>query len=60
MKLCLLPPSGNAYKVRILLSLLNVPYEKVVVDGSKKEQKQPAYLKLNPRGEVPCWRTTAR
>ena len=53
MKLYLLPPSGNAYKVRILLSLLNVPYEKVVVDGSKKEQKQPAYLKLNPRGEVP-------
>ena len=53
MKLYLLPPSGNAYKVRILLSLLNVPYEKVVVDGSKKEQKQPAYIKLNPRGEVP-------
>jgi len=53
MKLYLLPPSGNAYKVRILLSLLNVPYEKVVVDGSKREHKQATFLKLNPRGEVP-------
>ena len=53
MKLHLLPPSGNAYKVRILLSLLNVPYEKVVVDGSKHEHKQAAFLELNPRGEVP-------
>ena len=53
MKLYLLGASGNAYKVRILLSLLNVPYEKVVLDGEKKENKQPAFLKLNPRGEVP-------
>lgn len=53
MKLYLLGASGNAYKVRILLSLLNVPYEKVVIDTEKKENKQPAFLKLNPRGEVP-------
>jgi len=53
MKLYLLAASGNAYKVRILLSLLNVPYDRVVIDGEKKENKQPAFLKLNPRGEVP-------
>jgi glutathione S-transferase len=53
MKLYFVPISGNAYKVRILLSLLNVPHEKVVVDHSKNEHKQPAFLKLNPRGEVP-------
>ena len=53
MKLYLLGASGNAYKVRILLSLLNVPYEKVVLNSEKKENRQPAYLKLNPRGEVP-------
>jgi len=53
MKLYLTDGSGNAYKVRILLSLLNVPYEKVVLDTQKKEHKQPAFLKLNPRGEVP-------
>lgn len=27
MKLYYIPISGNAYKVRILLALLNVPYE---------------------------------
>lgn len=53
MKLYLTDGSGNAYKVRILLSLLSVPYEKVVLDTKKKEHKQPAFLKLNPRGEVP-------
>ncbi len=53
MKLYLMPPSGNAYKVRILLGLLNVPYETVLVDYSKGEHKQPEFLKLNPRGEVP-------
>ena len=53
MKLYMSNASGNAYKVRILLSLLKVPYEKVAVDLANKEQKKPAYLALNPRGEVP-------
>src|SRR5262245_15966802 len=53
MKLYYTPNSGNAYKVRILLSLLNVPYEKVAVDTRNKEHKQAPFLKLNPRGEVP-------
>lgn len=53
MKLYYIPISGNAYKVRILLSLLKVPYEKIAIDNARKEHKQPAFLKLNPRGEVP-------
>jgi glutathione S-transferase len=53
MKLYVMPPSGNSYKVRILLSLLNVPYETVVVDYARNEHKRPEFLKLNPRGEVP-------
>ena len=53
MKLYYTPNSGNAYKVRILLSLLKVSYEKIALDNKKKESKQPAFLKLNPRGEVP-------
>jgi len=53
MKLYMNDASGNAYKVRILLSLLNVPYEKGVVDLANKEQKKPEFLALNPRGEVP-------
>lgn len=53
MKLYYLLPSGNSYKVRILLSLLNMGYEKIVLDYQKGDNKQPWFLKLNPRGEVP-------
>ena len=53
MKLYLTANSGNAYKVRILLSLLKVPHELVLVDTKSRAHKQPAFLKLNPRGEVP-------
>ncbi len=53
MKLHLVAISGNSYKVRILLSLLNLPHEKVMVDTKNREHKQPPFLKLNPRGEVP-------
>jgi glutathione S-transferase len=45
--------SGNAYKVGILLALLQVPHDKVLVDFAKREHKTPGFLKLNPRGEVP-------
>lgn len=45
--------SGNAYKVRILLALLDVPHEKVLIDLAKREHKTPEYLRFNPRGEVP-------
>jgi glutathione S-transferase len=47
--------SGNSYKVKILLSLLKVPCEVAVLDlsANKLEHKQPSYLGLNPRGEVP-------
>lgn len=54
MKLYYMLPSGNSYKVRILLSLIGVPYEKVVVrGGAEREHKKPEFLALNPRGEVP-------
>jgi glutathione S-transferase len=53
MKLYMTERSGNAYKPRLLLAMLGVPYEKVLLDFSKKEHKQPAFLALNPRGQVP-------
>jgi glutathione S-transferase len=53
MKLYLTSNSGNSYKVRILLSLLKLPYEPVVVDTGSGEHRKPAFRKLNPRGEVP-------
>jgi glutathione S-transferase len=45
--------SGNSYKARLLLELLNLDYEWVKVDLMKAEQKSPAYLALNPFGQVP-------
>lgn len=53
VKLFMSAASGNAYKVRVLISLLKLPCEQIVVDLPGKEQKQPDFLKLNPRGEVP-------
>ena len=53
IKLYYMPPSGNSYKLRILLSLLQVPHETVLVDGQKREHKSEKFLAMNPRGEVP-------
>jgi glutathione S-transferase len=53
MKLYVGAVSGNSYKVKILLALLKVPCEVIVLDMAAKAHKEPAHLKLNPRGEVP-------
>lgn len=54
MKLYMSPTSGNAYKVRLLLEMLGTPYEKAQVDMAAKAHKQPPFLKINPRGQVPA------
>jgi glutathione S-transferase len=54
MKLYMTPSSGNAYKVRLLLEMLKVPYEKANLDWNNKEHKGAAYLAINPRGQVPA------
>jgi glutathione S-transferase len=48
------PSSGNAYKVRLLLEILKVPYEKANIDWDNKEHKKPPFLEINPRGQVPA------
>ena len=53
MKLYDVELSGNSYRVRLLLSLLGVKHELVTVDLMKGEQREPWFLKLNPRGQVP-------
>jgi glutathione S-transferase len=45
--------SGNSYKVRLFLSLLNLDFEWIKVDLMKAENKSPEYLALNPFGQVP-------
>lgn len=47
--------SGNSYKVRLLLSELGRPYDSAAMDRYKRVQKEPAYLAVNPRGQVPAW-----
>jgi len=53
VKLYMTERSGNAYKARLLLSMLGVPYEPVPVDLAHGEHRQPPFLRLNPRGQVP-------
>ena len=43
----------NGWKPLIFLHEAEVAYELVAVDFSKKEQKDPAYLELNPNGRIP-------
>ncbi|GLK66416.1 glutathione S-transferase family protein [Hansschlegelia plantiphila] len=45
--------SGNSYKVRLLLSFLQVEVEHIEIDFIGDEQHGPEFLKINPRGEVP-------
>jgi glutathione S-transferase len=45
--------SGNAYKVRLLLSQLQRPYERVEMDILAGETRTPEFLALNPNGRIP-------
>lgn len=45
--------SGNAYKIRLFLSLLDVAHESVPVNLAAQESRTAAFLKLNPRGQIP-------
>ena len=45
--------SGNCYKIRLLLSLIDLEYDKVSVNTNAGENKAPEFLKLNPRGQLP-------
>ncbi len=53
IRLYALGHSGNSFKVRALLALLAVPYEEITVTLSKHEHKLPAFLAVNPRGQIP-------
>lgn len=53
MKLYDVSLSGHAHRARLFLSLIGVPFETVPVDLRAGEHKAPAFLKLNPFGQVP-------
>lgn len=46
-------PMSSAARIHLTLEELGVPYEKVLIDLQAKDQKKPAFLKLNPNGKVP-------
>ena len=46
--------SINTYKVRLLLSLLDVPFELVEIDMYGGEHKREPFLSLNPFGQMPA------
>ena len=50
------PISGHCHRVELLLSLLGLPHEKIDVDLLKGEHKTPAFLAMNPLGQVPVLR----
>jgi glutathione S-transferase len=54
IKLYTFPPSTNSRKVRIVLIEKGLEFERINIDLSKKEQKNPDYLKINPYGQIPA------
>lgn len=45
--------SGNGYKVRLLLTQLEVPFTLIEVDILKGESRAPEFLRKNPNGRIP-------
>ena len=45
--------SGNCYKIKLLLSLLDTPHEWVHVDILQGETRSSAFLAKNPNGKIP-------
>ncbi len=45
--------SGHCHRVELFLSLLDLPVELVDVDMMAGAHKAPAFLQLNPFGQVP-------
>ncbi|WDZ96005.1 glutathione S-transferase [Herbaspirillum sp. WKF16] len=47
------PLSGHVHRVKLLLSMLALPHEVIDVNIPGGEHKQPDFIKLNPRGQIP-------
>ena len=52
-KLYSMQRSGNSYKVRLALALLNTPYHAIEIDILRGESRTPEFLAKNPSGQVP-------
>lgn len=46
-------PGNASFTPHVLLHELGVPFERALVDRTQAAHKSPAYLKLNPNGQIP-------
>lgn len=46
-------PGNASFAPHVLLHELGVPFELALVDRANQAHKSPAYLKLNPNGQIP-------
>jgi len=46
-------PSGNGYKVRLLLTQMGMPFERIEVNILKGESRTLDFLSKNPNGRIP-------
>ena len=46
-------PSGNGYKIRLLLTQLNIPFERIELNILRGETRTPEFLAKNPNGRIP-------
>lgn len=53
MKLYTSLGSGNAYKAELMVHLLGLACDHISVSIPKSEHRDPAFLKINPFGQIP-------
>lgn len=46
-------PSGNGYKVRLLLTQLQIPFERIEYNIVRGETRTPEFLAINANGRIP-------
>ncbi|BAY88658.1 MULTISPECIES: glutathione S-transferase family protein [unclassified Tolypothrix] len=46
-------PSGNGYKIRLLLTQIGMPFERIELNITKGETRTPEFLSKNPNGKIP-------
>ena len=49
--------SGNCYKIRLLLTQLEIPFESIELNILKGETRTPEFLRKNPNGRIPVLET---
>jgi glutathione S-transferase len=49
--------SGNCYKLRLAMSMLEIDFERIEIDITKGESRTAEFLKINSNGRVPVLET---